>query len=199
MANDDLRQVSNNSIGRTVPGLIDPETGIPLDKVVPVLGGNVVMYDADGNHLPQATRCHRAPAAALAHHYWPRALRDLLKAGFLQGGVCPHAPREQLAGKDGSPKASMPAPKGYTFCDGAGSWSPPWSPDAVFEGCDHLAKAVAARHKRAVQLAKARKNGSNYAAASALAEQMAKAAIIGANANAARDKGMSPTTVGKVD
>ena len=187
----DLCSISHATMGRTTPGLTDAETGMPLEQSVPVLSGredrggiSCMMYNRDGVLSDQATRCHRAPVPALAGHYWPRVLEDLLKEGFLQAGICPHVPREQLKGKP-----SMPAPSGYKACDGSGKWSPPWRTDAEYPGCEHLAKAVTARHKRAVANAKSRRSGASLAGMSQLAEQIAKMSIIGANNNAARDKG----------
>lgn len=189
---DDLCNISNATIGRTIEGPIDPETGIPLeDSVSPT--GCALMYNKAGDLVKVPTRCHRAPARSLENHYWPRVLGDMLKDNFLQAGVCPHALREQLAKKSGGPaRPSMPAPKGVTACDGSGEWSPAWRDGVKYPGCEHLAKVITARHKRTAADAKARRATATIAGAAALADQMAKLAIVGANANAQRDKGIEP-------
>lgn len=166
MAKEPIAYISHGNIGRTHVARQHPVTGLPMEASVPTLGA-LVMYDRHGTRLNTPTRCHRADVPALRQRYQPQQLADRLAEGYLQEGVCPHMPREQLAGR-----ASVPAPAGYSLCDGRGELDP----SMLIGGCEHLKKAVLARRALAAQEASERKNTVGKAALLLLGQQMASTA-----------------------
>ena len=164
-AKEPIAFISHGNIGRGRVERSDPETGIPMEGSIPVLG-ELIMYDKDGNRVSTPTRCHRSDPPAMRAKYAPRLLADNLTAGYLEEGKCPHMPREQLGGK-----ASVPAPDGFKLCDGQG----PLDPKTFIGGCAHLKKIVGVRRSNAKRDAAGRDSESGRAALLLAAQAMTKA------------------------